>query len=147
MRPLGAPGIRMASHRRDIVLVYDGHCPVCDAYSRMLRIRDSVGTLRLCDARQSPEARERMEREGLDLDEGLVLDVDGVLYHGADAMHVLAMISGSVGAFNRLNHWVFRSRSRSKALYPLLKAGRSALLRMLGTEPFNVPRVRRDPKP
>lgn len=126
--------------------MYDGHCPVCDAYSRMLRIRESVGTLRLCDARQSPEVRERLEREGFDLDDGLVLDVNGVLYHGDDAMHVLATMSGRSGAFNRLNHWVFRSRSRSKAVYPLLKAGRGALLRLLGTQPFNAPPVGRDPK-
>jgi hypothetical protein len=36
-----------AVNPREILLVYDKECPLCDAYRRMVRIRESVGTLRL----------------------------------------------------------------------------------------------------
>lgn len=38
---------------REILLVYDTECPLCDAYCRMVRIRESVGTLRLVNARDA----------------------------------------------------------------------------------------------
>lgn len=35
---------------REVLLVYDEQCPFCDAYCRAVRIRESVGVLRLVDA-------------------------------------------------------------------------------------------------
>ncbi|CAN0407117.1 unnamed protein product, partial [Scytosiphon promiscuus] len=37
------------------VIVYDGECPFCSQYVKMLRIHESVGTVRLIDARSSDE--------------------------------------------------------------------------------------------
>ena len=63
---------------------------------------------------------------GANLDEGMVLKVDGRLYHGEDCIRMLALLSTPGGLFNRANAAVFRSRIRSRLLYPLLRAGRNA---------------------
>ena len=123
--------------RPDILLVYDAQCPLCDAYCRVVRIRRSVGELRLIDARQSPGVLREITRAGLDIDEGMVLKVGEALYYGADAIQALALMSTASGAFNRLNHWVFRTQARAARLYPLLRRGRNLLLRLLGRRRIN----------
>ena len=36
---------------KNLVLVYDDDCPVCSNYVQMLRIRESIGELKLVNAR------------------------------------------------------------------------------------------------
>jgi hypothetical protein len=123
--------------RPDILLVYDAQCPLCDAYCRMVRIRRSVGELRLIDARQNPAVLREITRAGLDIDEGMVLRVGEALYYGADAIQALALMSTASGVFNRLNHWAFRAQARATWLYPLLSRGRNLLLHLLGRSRIN----------
>lgn len=125
------------SGQTDQWLLYDGECPFCSAYVRMVRLRDAIGPLPLIDAREGgPELREA-EAAGLDLDEGMVLKLDGRLYHGQDCVNRIAMLTTLSGGFNRLNAWVFRSPARSAALYPVLRSGRNLALRMLGRRRLN----------
>ena len=117
-------------------LVYDGECPFCSAYVQLLRIRENVGPLPLINARDGgPEVREISEA-GLDLDEGMVLKISGQMYHGNDCIHALAMLSQPKGLFNHINIWIFRSETRSKFLYPVLRSGRNLFLRVLGRKKF-----------
>jgi predicted DCC family thiol-disulfide oxidoreductase YuxK len=114
-----------------LVLVYDGDCPVCSAYTRYLRIKESVGTPLLINARDGGLWVDRIRARRLDLDEGMVLIYGGQYYHGADCIHMLAMLSTGSGFFNRINAWIFRSPTLSKYLYPVLRSGRNLLLRLL----------------
>jgi len=41
--------------QEEILLIYDGECPACNAYCQVVNIRESVGDLRLVDARQSSD--------------------------------------------------------------------------------------------
>lgn len=113
-------------------LVYDGDCPFCSAYVRYVRVRDSLGKLHLIDAREPHDVVSEVRAAGLDLDEGMVLKMGGRLYHGADCIHALALLSTSAGFFNRLNAAVFRSPTASRVLYPVMRAGRNTVLRLLG---------------
>jgi len=115
----------------DILLVYDRECPVCDAYCRMVRIRESVGALRLVNARDASGIMSEITAKGLDIDEGMVLKFGNTLYYGADAIHVLSLMSSRSGAFNRLTYWIFRSKSLSNILYPLFRFFRNLLLKLL----------------
>jgi predicted DCC family thiol-disulfide oxidoreductase YuxK len=116
----------------EIVLVYDRECPVCTAYCRALAIRRLDRHMQILNAREDhPEVRE-IKRRGLDLDEGFVLRIGADYYHGAEAIHRLALLSTPSGVFNRLNYFIFRSRTLSRLLYPALRLGRNLLLAMLG---------------
>lgn len=115
-----------------LTIVYDGDCPLCSAYVTQLRLKETAGSLRLEDARQHPGTVEALAAQGYPLDEGMVVIVGNRVYHGADAIHVLALMSSRTGWLNRLNYQVFRSRRLSAALYPALVAGRRALLWLLG---------------
>jgi predicted DCC family thiol-disulfide oxidoreductase YuxK len=122
---------------REILLVYDEECPLCDAYCRVVRLRESVGELRLVNAREDSAVMKEITRQGLNIDQGMVLKVDDVLYYGPDAIHALSLMSSASGVANRINHWIFRSKSRSRLLYPLLRSGRNLLLKALRKTKIN----------
>ena len=122
---------------RDILLVYDKECPVCDVYCRMVRLRGSSGTLRLVNARGASAVMDEITAQGLDIDQGMVLKVGNVLHYGSDAIHELALMSSPSGVLNRLNCWMFRSRSLSRILYPVLRFFRNLLLKALHKTKIN----------
>ncbi len=121
----------------DILLVYDKECPVCDYYCRKIDIGDLAGRLVRINAREGSEIMAEITALGLDVDEGMVLKADDVFYHGAEAIHALALLSSKTGFFNRLASATFRRRSMSRLLYPILKSGRNLLLKMLGRSKVN----------
>jgi predicted DCC family thiol-disulfide oxidoreductase YuxK len=121
----------------EILLIYDRECPLCDAYCRMVRIREVAGTLRLVNARDAGAVMDEITARGHDIDQGMVLKVGDVLYYGADAIHALALISSPSGAFNRINYWLFRSGGRSRILYPVLRFFRNLLLKLLRKTKIN----------
>jgi predicted DCC family thiol-disulfide oxidoreductase YuxK len=113
-------------------IIYDGQCPFCSRYVQLVRLRDSLGGVALVDARKGGPLVDEVRSAGADLDEGMVLKMDGRLYHGEECIHMLALLSTPSGLFNRTNAAIFRSRNASKLLYPMLRAGRNAALRLLG---------------
>lgn len=117
--------------REQILLVYDADCPVCDAYCRAVRAGEPGVNLRLVNAREDTTVMAEVTRQGFDIDEGMIVKADGILYYGADAIHALARVSRAPGAFSRINRWIFGSQGRSKLLYPLLRSGRKLLLKAL----------------
>ena len=125
------------ANRRQLVLIYDGECPVCQRYSTMLRIRKDIGDLELINARESEAVRLEVEQAGYDLDEGMVLKVDDQVYWGADAMHMLALMSTPSGFFNRMQAYIFGSKRASVLLYPVLRLGRNTLLWLLRKQKIN----------
>jgi predicted DCC family thiol-disulfide oxidoreductase YuxK len=118
--------------RDGAVIVYDGDCPFCSRYVALVRLRDSVGPVRLVNAREPDPLVDELRDAGYDLDEGMVLRYGGRTYHGADCIMMLAMLSTPVGPFNRVNAAIFRSPTASRLLYPVLRTCRNAVLRLLG---------------
>ena len=113
-------------------LVYDGECPVCKTYVKYIRIRAAVGTLHLVDARQRGELMDEITRMGLDIDQGMVLKLNHVIYYGPDAIHMLTLLSSPSGIFNRINYYVFSTKIGAAIFYPIGKAFRALILKVLG---------------
>ena len=124
-------------NRPEILLVYDKECPACDTYCQIVRIQETVGDLKIIDARQKSEVLDEITELGLDIDQGMVLKMGGQLYYGSEAMHALALISSRSGLLNRINYWIFKSKSVSSWLYPVLRLFRNLLLKMLGKTKIN----------
>jgi predicted DCC family thiol-disulfide oxidoreductase YuxK len=123
--------------REEILLVYDRECPACNVYCQVVKIRESVGHLRIVDARENSEVLHEITAEGLDIDQGVVLKMGDQLYYGSDAIHTLALIGSRSGILNRINYWVFRSKTMSSILYPFLRFLRNFLLKILGKSKIN----------
>ena len=124
-------------NRPEILLVYDKECPACNAYCQIVRIRESVGDLKIIDARERSDVLDEITENGLDIDQGMVLKMGDQLYYGSDAIHALALISSRSGVFNRFNYWMFKSRAISSWFYPMLRFFRNMLLKILGKTKIN----------
>src|SRR3954468_22329406 len=114
---MNMPSIKLEAHmdsiaepKTDVWLVYDGECPVCKTYCKYIRVREAVGNLKLVDARQPGILMDEITAAGLDIDQGMVLKFKNVIYYGADAIHMLTLLSTPSGFFNRINYYVFSTK-------------------------------------
>jgi predicted DCC family thiol-disulfide oxidoreductase YuxK len=117
-------------------LLYDGECPFCSRYVALVRLREAVGPVALIDARTRPDLCRQHAAEGLDINQGMILRLDGETHFGGDVLHRLALLTTSSDAFNRATAALFRRPRLARFLYPALRAGRNAALRLLGRKPI-----------
>ncbi len=122
----------MSDDRTGPVIIYDGECPFCAAYVRMTRLRASAGPVRLVNARDGGPDVDLARAAGLDIDRGMVVKLDGQLYHGDAAMTALALLTTPSGLFNRAMRGLFGRPALARVLYPPMVAGRNLTLRLLG---------------
>lgn len=112
-------------------IFYDGDCPLCRNYVQMLRLREAAGSVVLIDARGADPRLADLRQAGCDLNVGMVVRRDGQIWHGAEAVRLLSdMSSGGLMA------WLLRDSRRAALIYPVLRAGRNLLLRILGRKPI-----------
>jgi predicted DCC family thiol-disulfide oxidoreductase YuxK len=114
-------------------LLYDGECPLCSRYVRMTRLQKTLPGFSLLDARNYSDLVAEHRSRGSDVNDGMILYVDGATYHGADALNrIIALLSTPSTILNRLNAVAFRSKTVSRVVYPTLVLGRNTLLKLLG---------------
>lgn len=113
-------------------IIYDGECPFCKNYVRLLRLKEVIDNVRLINARDDTKEAQLIREKGYDLDEGMIFFYNGHYHYGAEAIHMMAMLSGSSRFINRVNGFIFRSKSLSSVLYPFMRGGRNLTLKILG---------------
>ncbi|ESQ90041.1 hypothetical protein ABAC460_09750 [Asticcacaulis sp. AC460] len=104
----------------------------------MVRIKQAVGALQILNAREiggTPLDAEIAAR-GFDLNQGIVVKFEDRLYHGEEALHLLAMIGSERGWLNRLNVALFRNKATVTLFYPAMKAVRRLMLKLNGKRPI-----------
>ncbi len=114
-------------NQQELLIVYDGACPFCTAYVSLLRLRERM-QVELLSARSADVRINEFLALGYRLDDGMLVQVDGLIYVGAEAMHQLAIISNQHGILNRMQRFVFSRKWLAHLLYPLLRFGRRLVL-------------------
>jgi predicted DCC family thiol-disulfide oxidoreductase YuxK len=114
-------------NQQKLLIVYDGACPFCSAYVSLLRLRESM-QVELLSARSADERINEFLSLGYRLDDGMLVQIDGLIYVGAEAMNLLAFISNQHGMLNQMQRIVFSRKWLAHLLYPLLRFGRRLVL-------------------
>ena len=124
------------------LIIYDGDCIFCHNYVRLMRLCASLGNVELIDARGGDPRVRSYWSQGYDLNTGMLFIHGGKVYQGAEAIHVLGCLSSRVFWSNRLNCFIFSSRTASTLLYPILKHGRRMALLLRGRSLMTPPSLR-----
>lgn len=128
----------MTNQPQEIWFIYDGDCPICKTAAQALRIRHAVGRLRLLNARTESNhpLMQEVKARKLSLDDGMVIIANQNYYHGADALHIMALLGTNTGWFNRMNWLLFRSKTLARLCYPTMRAMRNLAIRVKGVPPI-----------
>jgi predicted DCC family thiol-disulfide oxidoreductase YuxK len=121
-----------SSLHRDMVVVYDGDCPVCSGYCSWMKGNSREGGATYVDGRSLPHA----DQVDLNLEQGMIVLAGDRRAHGAEAMRVLAEVSTHKGVLAAVHRGLFGSRVLAKLTYPVLRLGRRLLLLVLGRSAF-----------
>lgn len=122
-----------APPRPTAVLYYDGECPICSRYRDHVAMRKHA-ELELRDARQHREEIAALHEQGHDINEGMILVWDGEVHAGPAAALAVDSLTDRGGALDRLARPLLRHPRLMRAVYPLLKAIRTASLRAKGVD-------------
>lgn len=112
-------------------LLYDGECPVCAGFVAFGEFRRRHPGIALLDARHEPDLVASLRAKGYDVNDGMVLVIDGRLYFGGDASRKLSSYSVGLPVAKRGAMAVVKATP-----YPLLRGARNALLRLRGKPPI-----------
>ena len=119
-------------------LLYDGECVYCRTYARKARIRTPAGKrLPFIDGRKAPRLVGELRRDGCDIEDGMILVLEGQRYQGAEAMEVLGAMATESGWVNRMTRWVGSSSERARFVYPWFRRLRKVGLWMAGKSGFH----------
>jgi predicted DCC family thiol-disulfide oxidoreductase YuxK len=127
--------IRQVPSEQDIWFVYDGECPICGMAAAAFEVRKAIGALHLVDARAdlAHPALAEVNAVRLDLDAGMAIKYGGRLYHGADALLLMALIGSEHGWLNRMNALLFRNKKAASFAYPFMRAARNLAILLKGS--------------
>ncbi|OWK20904.1 hypothetical protein AJ88_24200 [Mesorhizobium amorphae CCBAU 01583] len=122
----------MKEPAKSALIVYDGDCVFCQSYVRFMRLREAVGPVELLDARSGDPRAASFQRQGFDLNEGMLFVFEDHVYYGDEAVNLLAILSSSSSLFGWLNRAILSNRTAAWLIYPMLKIGRRVTLRLRG---------------
>lgn len=115
-------------------LLYDGECPVCSRYVLWTGMRSHHPGIGLLDARAHPDLVAELRADGVEINDTMVLQVDGERFVGAAAMARIAGYLPDDRWRARVLRRLTGSRQVLQPLYPLLVRGRKLLLALLGRQ-------------
>jgi predicted DCC family thiol-disulfide oxidoreductase YuxK len=128
---LPGPAVSQITNNK-MVVVYDGECPFCRNYVKLMSLRKAVGEVELVDARTQAPAVGKLVELGYDLNEGMAAIYGGKVYYGKDAVVLISSLTGDRDWMGRVIAKSLRSPTRATFLYPVMKLGRRVALTMLG---------------
>ena len=68
--------------KNELWIVYDGQCPFCNTYVRMIKLKKSFNKVTLLDAREGGAVVNEIKKIPLNLNLGIVLKINQSYFHG-----------------------------------------------------------------
>ena len=118
---------------KEIILIYDGLCPFCNHFAQLVNIKSSLPNLKILDGRRNLSRLTSLYKKGYDLNKGAILIHKGEILHGSDAVnYICSQIKEPNDSLLELLAIIFKSKKRSKLLFPILLIARRLVLTIKG---------------
>ena len=113
-------------------VLYDGDCPVCTAYMAVAQLKRLRPDFQILDARKEPRLVARLRREGHEVNDSMLVRLGSDIYEGAAATRLIAALGSRNPWGRRLALFLVSGGPFGATIYPLQRACRNLLLRVLG---------------
>tara|TARA_Y100001968_G_C18912730_1_gene506015 strand:+ start:77 stop:478 length:402 start_codon:yes stop_codon:yes gene_type:complete len=115
------------------LFIYDGECPFCNNFAKLLELRKILPSLQILDGRENLEKLTELYKKGYDLNKGAILINNGEIKHGADAISwICSQIKDPNDSLLEILRIIFTSNNRSRIMFPFLLWARRILLTVKG---------------
>lgn len=116
---------------KKLTIFYDGECVFCSNLVQLTKLRSKFHEVCLIDARQKDHPLILQYKDKYNFDQGMLVVLDEKEYYGALALNILSVL-GFSGILAPVLLFLFKSKTFSKIVYPVLKAGRAFVLLLRG---------------
>jgi len=112
-----------------LTFVYDGKCPFCNHFAELLELKSKINNISIIDGRENLTLINSLLKRGYDIDKGAILLKDDEIFHGAEAINTICSeINNPSSKLLKLLSNTFKSKKRTKLLFPLLVRARRLVL-------------------
>ena len=116
-----------------ILFIYDGECPFCNHFAKLLELKSSLAEFEILDGRKNLAILSRLYKQGYDLNKGAILIKNEDILHGADAINwICSEISEPSDSLLEALRIIFTSNKRTNILFPFLLWARRLSLTIKG---------------
>ena len=115
------------------LFIYDGDCPFCNHFAQLLELKSSIPSLQIIDGRKNLKKLTQMYNHGYDLNKGAILVTEKKIMHGAEAINwICSELKEPNDSLLKVLRIIFRSKDRSKKIFPVLLWSRRITLTIKG---------------
>lgn len=111
-----------------LYVIYDGECYFCNHTAKALKIKKAVNKLILINARESHELVIEAIKQGLDVNEGIVVYYNQQFYYAKKAVNLLNSLADKSTFREKLAFLFYKNKLANFLGYPLLKTIRNLYL-------------------
>lgn len=119
-----------------LYLVYDGDCWLCNHSAQAMQLNKTIQNWQLINARKAPQLVNKLNEQGINLNQGMAVLYQHQIWAGSEAIHKLACLSSDSTRFNRLAKVLFKHKTSTQLLYPILTTIRHILLLLRRKKPL-----------
>ena len=115
------------------LFIYDGECPFCNHFAKLLELKSSIPSLEIVDGRKDLKQLTKLYKQGYDLNKGAILINKGKIKHGAEAINwICTELNGPNDSILEILRIIFKSKKRTTNIFPFLLWSRRIALTLKG---------------
>ena len=115
----------------EIIIYYDGECPYCKSYTKIIDIRKKY-SFELKDARLHPLEISNLNDQGYKIENGILMVFKGEIFQGAKALKMIDHLIYKKTTISKLYGLIIGLPFFANIIYPIVKTIRIITLKIMG---------------
>lgn len=115
---------------KQIRVYYDKECPFCEKYSNYIELK-KLYDIELIDARTNRKLINELRKNGFDINDGVILELDSQIFQGFEAVQKIDNLLNINDLKSKLFSFLVNLNIFEKIIYPSLKFLRKIVLQLL----------------
>lgn len=126
----------MQKNIKQVIIVYDGDCPICHRLITATRLKDSGINLQLINAREQNVYDISWFPPGISIHKDMVVKIGEQIFYGGEGLNALSLMASRSNWLNNITYMLFSIKPIAVIMYPVLRWLRMLLLKILRVKPL-----------